>query len=131
MSELRTSRLTLRHFQLEVDKALYKSVFSDPDAMFFGGGIQSLEWTRDWIRICEQDYYRWKGYGPYAVVERETPQLIGYCGLFYFPNLNGYPELEITRITCILSRSSKYKRAIAATLLPNSFLRRATQYPEC
>jgi RimJ/RimL family protein N-acetyltransferase len=95
MFELSTARLDLRHFRLENDKALHQAVFSDPDVMRFGDGPQSLEWTRIWIQMCQQDYYEARGYGPYAVIDRLARALIGYCGLFYFPDVNGTSEIEI------------------------------------
>jgi RimJ/RimL family protein N-acetyltransferase len=40
-------------------------------------------------------YYGTWGFGPYAVVEQSTRAVIGYCGLFFFPEVNGQPEVEI------------------------------------
>jgi RimJ/RimL family protein N-acetyltransferase len=95
MFELRTERLILRHFTPKDDSALHQAVFSDAEAMHFGDGPQSLEWTRAWIQHCQQDYYEARGYGPLAVIERSTRRLIGYCGLFYFSDVNGQPEVEL------------------------------------
>lgn len=95
MFELNTKRLTLRYFDLSDDKALHEAVFSNPEVMRFGDGVQSLEWTRAWIQTCQRDYYETRGYGPCAVIERQTRLLIGYCGLFYFPDVNGQQEVEI------------------------------------
>lgn len=95
MFELRTQRLMLRHFNADDDTALHQSVFSDPEVMHFGDGHQSLDWTRAWIQHCQQDYYETRGYGPFAVIERSTPRLIGYCGLFYFSDVSGQPEVEL------------------------------------
>lgn len=95
MFELETERLTLRHLSVADDDALYKAIFSDPEVMRFGDGIQSLEWTHAWIQQCQQDYYEEKGYGPFAVIERSQHLLIGYCGLFYFSDVNRQPEIEL------------------------------------
>lgn len=95
MFELYTKRLTLRYFDLADDQALHEAVFSDSEVMRFGDGPQSLEWTRAWIQTCQHDYYESQGYGPYAVIERNSELLIGYCGLFYFPDVNEQPEIEI------------------------------------
>lgn len=95
MLELESDRLTLRHFQIADDKLLYCTVFGDPEVMRFSDGIQSIEWTRSWIRTRIEHDYPPYGYGPYAVVEKAGHQLIGYCGLFYFPDVNGKPEIEI------------------------------------
>lgn len=69
-------------------------LFGDPEVMRFGDGPQSPEWVRDWLRRALECYER-RGYGPWAVVEKAGGELIGYCGLFYFPDINGRPEIEI------------------------------------
>jgi RimJ/RimL family protein N-acetyltransferase len=48
-----------------------------------------------WLRTCFERYYQTWGFGPYAVVERQRQAVIGYCGLFFFPDINGQPEVEI------------------------------------
>ena len=70
-------------------------IFGDAEVMRFGDGIQTKEWVRDWIRTCLEHYYQTWGFGPYAVVEQSSRNVIGYCGLFYFPDINGQPEIEI------------------------------------
>ncbi len=47
------------------------------------------------MQTCFDWYYRSWGFGPYAVVTKSNPEVIGYCGLFYFPDLGGQPEIEI------------------------------------
>lgn len=69
-------------------------VFGDADVMRFGDGVQTKGWVYDWLRTC-MDNYRTRGFGPYAVVEQGSGDVIGYCGLFYFPDVNGQPEIEI------------------------------------
>ena len=70
-------------------------VFGDPEVMRFGDGVQTKEWVEQWLRTCLKRYYETWGFGPYAVVEKDSHDVIGYCGLFYFPNINGQPEVEI------------------------------------
>lgn len=70
-------------------------VFGDPEVMRFGEGVQSEEWVQAWLRTCLERYYQTWGFGPYAVVERQYHNVIGYCGLFFFPDINGQPEVEI------------------------------------
>jgi RimJ/RimL family protein N-acetyltransferase len=48
-----------------------------------------------WLRTCFERYYQTWGFGPYAVVDRQRQAVIGYCGLFFFPDINGQPEVEI------------------------------------
>jgi RimJ/RimL family protein N-acetyltransferase len=89
-----TERLTLRHFHILDAEPMYK-VFGDPEVMRFGDGVQTKEWVDTWIRTCLERYYQTWGFGPYAVVERQSQAVIGYCGLFFFPDINGQPEVEI------------------------------------
>ena len=70
-------------------------VFGDPEVMRFGDGTQSKEWVQVWLQTCLERYYQTWGFGPYAVLEKQSYDVIGYCGLFYFPDINGKPEVEI------------------------------------
>lgn len=94
MSVLQTKRLTLRHFEQTDDQAL-ACVFADPEVMRFGDGVKSNEWIQDWLSRCIHDHYHKRGWGPFAVIENSSGDLIGYCGLFYFPDINGEPEIEL------------------------------------
>jgi len=69
-------------------------VFGDAEVMRFGDGVQPKDWVREWLRLCIESY-RTRGFGSYAVVEQSSGNLIGYCGLFHFPDVNGRPEIEI------------------------------------
>jgi len=40
------------------------------------------------------DDQQW-GFGPYAVMEQSSRAVIGYCGLFFFADVNGQPEVEV------------------------------------
>ena len=70
-------------------------VFGDPEVMRFGDGVQTKEWVQNWLHTCLERYYRIWGFGPYAVIEKRSRDVIGYCGLFFFPEINGQPEVEI------------------------------------
>lgn len=89
-----SERLVLRHVHL-LDAEPLMLVFGDPEVMRFGDGPQSAEWVRAWLRSCLERYHREWGFGPYAVVERASRSVLGYCGLFYFPDLGGRPEVEL------------------------------------
>ena len=88
-----TPRLLLRPLTLD-DAAALASLFADAEVMRFGDGPQSPEWAQAWLRRALANYER-RGYGPWAVVEKGGGDLIGYCGLFDFPDINGRPEVEI------------------------------------
>ena len=91
---IETERLFLRHFHI-LDSEAMQRVFGDAEVMRFGPGIQTTQWIHDWLRGCLENYYQTWGFGPWAVVERSSRVIIGYCGLFYYPDINGRPETEI------------------------------------
>ena len=91
---LTTERLSLRHFHI-LDGEAIMPVFGDPEVMRFGNGVQTREWVHEWISSCLERYYQTWGFGPYAVTEKDNQTVLGYCGLFYFPDVGGQPEVEI------------------------------------
>jgi RimJ/RimL family protein N-acetyltransferase len=93
MFRLTTDRLFLRHFQTFDAEPMYR-IFCDPDVMRFSDGVKSREWVQGWLHSCLERYQAW-GFGPYAVVEQRNQAVIGYCGLFFFPDLEGQAETEI------------------------------------
>jgi ribosomal-protein-alanine N-acetyltransferase len=88
-----TDRLILRHFHI-FDAEAMDSVFSDPEVMLYGPGIQTQLWVRDWLRGCLENYQK-LGFGPWAVVEKSCSTVIGYAGLFRFPDIDGQTEIEV------------------------------------
>ncbi|HET6597816.1 MAG TPA: GNAT family N-acetyltransferase [Anaerolineales bacterium] len=89
-----TERLILRYFHILDAEAMYQ-VFCDPEVMRFSDGLQTKEWVHEWLHTCLERYYQTWGFGPYAVVEKQNSEVVGYCGLFYFSDINGQPEVEI------------------------------------
>ncbi len=71
-----------------------EKVFGDPEVMRHGDGIKTKEGIEFWLKSCIEQYQS-QGFGPYAVVEKDSQSLIGYCGLFHFRDVNGHPEVEI------------------------------------
>ncbi len=93
MTVASTQRTVLRRFS-DSDVAPMMAVFGDPDVMRFGDGPQSADWTRRWIDRTMERYELW-GFGPWAVVLRDSETVIGYCGLVRFDDVNGRPEVEL------------------------------------
>ena len=89
-----TPRLILRHFHV-VDGDAMDRVFGDPEVMRYGSGVQTPEWVRKWLRGCLEDYYQKWGFGLWAVVEKQSREVIGFCGLSRFADVGGQPETEI------------------------------------
>lgn len=94
MFQLVTSRLILRHFRASDNEALHRAIFNDPEVMRYGDGIQTKGWVQNWLTRQIQQYDE-RGYSANAVIEKVSDKLIGYCGLFHFPYVNGKPEMEI------------------------------------
>jgi [ribosomal protein S5]-alanine N-acetyltransferase len=90
---LATERLILRHFQITDREPMYQ-IFCDAEVMRFSDGIKTKEWVDAWLHSCLARYHTWD-YGPYAVVEQCSQDVIGYCGLFFFEDVDGRPEIEI------------------------------------
>jgi hypothetical protein len=91
---LQTERLYVRHLHLLDHEPMYR-IFGDVEVMRFGDGAQTKAWVEEWIATCLSQYYQQWGFGPYAVVERARREVIGYCGLFFVPDVNGRAEVEI------------------------------------
>lgn len=81
MIEFETQRLQLRRF-VDEDLASLFELTGDPDAMKWVGDNKplSLERTRKWIENAKAGYQR-RGLGCFAIVEKTTGDLIGYCGI--------------------------------------------------
>lgn len=93
MTILETDRLCLRDF-IPSDVHSLQRVFRNPEVMHFGPGVQSIEWIEKWIHEAI-NCYELRGYGPWAIMNKADNMLMGYCGLFYFPDVCGQPETEI------------------------------------
>ncbi|HMF58616.1 MAG TPA: GNAT family N-acetyltransferase [Pyrinomonadaceae bacterium] len=92
MEELETSRLRLRKFNLE-DLDTLGRIVSDPEVMkYIGvGGARDLQSAEKTIKtICSHwDKY---GFGIWAVEEKASGKLIGWCGL---QHLDKTPVVEV------------------------------------
>jgi RimJ/RimL family protein N-acetyltransferase len=77
---IETPRLILREFVPDDVKALAK-ILAKPEVMRFSPtGTISIEQTAAKMASFIDSYIE-RGYGKWAVIERQTGQLIGYCGI--------------------------------------------------
>ena len=78
--ELETERLTLRQFRVEEDAAAHhRQVGSDP-AVTWDGSTWTLDETRERLTRYVQ-LWRERGFGPWAVVDKASGELLGHAGL--------------------------------------------------
>jgi len=88
-----TERLLLRNFHIG-DTAAMREVLCDPEVMTFSGGVKAPEEVEGWIENCNHNCST-LGFGLWAVVMKDTKEVIGYCGLTRFQDIDGKPETEI------------------------------------
>lgn len=90
---LDTDRMRLRLLR-EDDADALDGVFGDAEVMRFGSGVQSREAVSAWLQ-AQLAHYTAHGFGPWAVIEKATGDVIGYCGLFYYADVAGQPDVEV------------------------------------
>ena len=76
---LETERLILRRF-MEPDGAAWSKGLADPQVMYAYEHGFSPEEVRQWMDR-QQERYEKNGFGLWAVVEKESGELIGDCGI--------------------------------------------------
>ena len=87
--EIETNRLIIRSF-LESDIPEYAAIVADPEVTRFlaDGSPHSYEQAAAYVRDCIRSEAE-QGIARYAVVLRETGELIGFCG---FKRIAGYVD---------------------------------------
>ena len=89
-----TDRLNLRQFDTD-DLDDLTEVLGNADVMTYSvtGPLTQVEVQEHIRRYCAH-WHRW-GYGLCAVVHRTNGKVLGYCGLQYFDEIDGRPEIEV------------------------------------
>jgi RimJ/RimL family protein N-acetyltransferase len=90
---LESQRLILREF-LSSDLAIIAALLSDPKVMEFSLGLKTEVEAEAWLKECQKQYIK-EGFGIWAVVRRDSREVIGYCGLSEFADADGESECEI------------------------------------
>lgn len=93
MAITRSERLYLREF-VASDAPSMEPVFLDPEVMRYGIGAQEASFVAGWIERRRADYQK-LGHGLWALVRAADDQVLGYCGLTLFPDIDGSPEIEV------------------------------------
>ena len=92
MATLETERLILRMFR-EEDFEQYAQICADAEVMKYLGQGKPLERWEAWRQMAMiVGHWHLRGYGIWAVEDRQTGNLVGRIGLF---NPEGWPDLEI------------------------------------
>ncbi len=89
-----TDRLKIRIFEMDDVEPMLR-IFGDVEVMHFGDGIQTRDWVQNFLRESINGIEQFPGAAPWAVDLKNQFETIGYCGLFYFSDINGRAELEI------------------------------------
>ncbi len=77
---IETDRLILRPFILDDAKYLAE-ISADPEVMrYIGGGPQSYEKVEQRVKSFIESYSR-KNYSLFAIIEKDSGEFIGFCGL--------------------------------------------------
>lgn len=115
---LQSERLKLRPFNHD-DLAIYASWLADERAMrcIGDGRTKSLEEARSSLMLII-DHYRTRGYGPLAVEEKNSGELLGRVGIFY-PET--WPGIEITWLLAPSYWGYGYATEAAATCMEWAF----------
>lgn len=90
--EFQTERLLVRRWR-EADLPALLAVYGDAEAMQWVGEGRALtqqECVR-WLAVTQANYEK-RGYGMFAIEERSSPGVIGFCGIVH---PGGQPEPEV------------------------------------
>ena len=92
MNAITTERLNLRMFR-EDDLDDYAEICADPEVMRFLGEGRALSRADAWRQMAMIiGHWQLRGYGPWAVEERESGRVMGRIGFF---NPEGWPGFEL------------------------------------
>jgi len=92
-SRLETKRLVLRLFTPDDVQAMY-DLNSDPEVIRYAEAapVRNLQEALEKLESGPLADYAKYGYGRFAIEDRETGEVIGFCGIKYIPEI-GLPEI--------------------------------------
>ena len=92
MTLFETSRMLVRHMETEDEASLFE-LFGNPAVTKFMGDGKPLtrELCAKWIAVSQENY-KAKGYGASAVLEKQSGNFVGLCGIIYDKERNE-PEI--------------------------------------
>ena len=106
-----TERLLCRRWQAQDLEPLY-AVYSDTEAMRWVGDGQPISWENceKWFQVTETNYSA-RGYGMFALVEKVSNTVVGFCGLVH-PGGQTEPEVKYA------FAKSQWGRGLASEVVP-------------
>lgn len=87
--ELETERLFLRPFRKEDAAAMY-ALNDDPEVLRYTGDTQFADIAAVEVFLETYDQYEKYGVGRLTAIEKETHEIIGWCGIKYHPDKDEY-----------------------------------------
>lgn len=89
-TSIESERLVFRELQPSDDEAMF-ALDSDPEVVKYVGvpPLTDIEQTREVIRNIRQQYLDY-GIGRWAVVEKQSDKVIGWAGLKFIKQINGF-----------------------------------------
>ncbi|MCI9252917.1 MAG: GNAT family N-acetyltransferase [Lachnospiraceae bacterium] len=100
---LETERLYFRQITQSDYEALSK-ILQDEETMYAYEGAFSDQEVQEWLDRQIERYKKW-GFGLWAVIQKETGQLIGQCGLTWQP----WKEQKVLEIGYLFQRAHWHK----------------------
>ena len=116
-----TERLLCRRWQVQDIEPLF-AVYSDPEAMRWVGDGQPISWENceKWLQVTQTNYAT-RGYGMFALVEKLSNSVIGFCGLVH-PGGQIEPEIKYA------FARSEWGRGFASEVIPSLLAYGASQH---
>jgi ribosomal-protein-alanine N-acetyltransferase len=115
---LETQRLILR-YQQAADVAFLVDLWTDPQVTRYLGGPRDRDWLRSVFEETARDPYA-ERYDLWPVIEKETGQLVGHCGLLD-KQVAGRPEIELTYILAASAWGKGYATEMGQALKQVAF----------
>jgi RimJ/RimL family protein N-acetyltransferase len=91
--EFETERLLVRRWR-ESDLPALVAVYGDAEAMRWVGDGRAIthEECLQWLAVTRSNYEK-RGYGMFAIEERSSPSIVGFCGIVH-PGGQSEPEVK-------------------------------------
>jgi RimJ/RimL family protein N-acetyltransferase len=113
-----TERLVLRPFKAS-DLDAFAEMNADPEVVMFLGNGQPVDRQESWkIMAWLLGHWQLRGFGSWAVEERETKRFVGRVGLFY---PEGWPGIEISYVLARSAWGKGYATEGARTTMSHAF----------